>query len=102
MNYTKGQWEVQHSFNVFCGRRVIASCGGYADNWKVDEVHNENIANAKLIAAAPDMYEALEKIQEWLLFDKELTGKEVEFYNEQFTKANNLTIKALSKAKGIC
>ena len=88
MNYTKGQWEVQHSFNVFCGRRVIASCGGYADNWKVDEVHNENIANAKLIAAAPDLRESLEAVLEDC---GELLS--------EFTRGR--AIDAVNKAKGI-
>ena len=50
--------------------------------------------------AFDDMYKALKKIQEWLMFDEELAGKDVGFYNEQFIKANNLTIKALAKAEG--
>ena len=49
MNYTKGNWEViQHgiTYPVWCG------------NFKVAEgIYNK--ANARLIAAAPDMYEAL-------------------------------------------
>jgi hypothetical protein len=59
--YTKGEWTVEHEFNVFSDNRLVAACGGYADNWKTEEVHNENKSNAHLIAAAPDMYEALKR-----------------------------------------
>jgi len=46
--------------------------------------------------AAPDMYEALKKIQKWLLFDVKITDPNN--WNEQFVKANDLTAKALAKA----
>lgn len=36
-------------------RRVVAACGG-----------KDREANARLIAAAPDMYEALKQAREWL------------------------------------
>ncbi|KKK45374.1 hypothetical protein LCGC14_3165650 [marine sediment metagenome] len=53
--------------------------------------------NNNLIAAAPDLYKALKQIQKWLLFDGEVS--EDELLNEQFIKANNLTVKALSAAE---
>lgn len=39
--------------------RGICSTGGYQQNFDTERVYRENIANARLIAAAPDMFEAL-------------------------------------------
>ena len=63
--HTKGPWTiVDDSGNIYGQRRFICSANG--SNTKasmLDEVHNaENWANAHLITAAPDMYEALKRI----------------------------------------
>jgi len=55
-------------------------------------------ANARLIAAAPDMLKALKAIQEWLLSDCPV--KPERFWNEKFVKANNLTAEAIAKVEG--
>lgn len=47
--------------------RGICSTGGYQSNTDYEEVHKENIANAKLIAVAPDMIELLIKINDAIL-----------------------------------
>jgi len=62
MGYTKGEWNVEREYNVTAGRRVIATCGGYSDNLHQEEAHQENIANAHLIAACPCMFEALKRL----------------------------------------
>ncbi len=59
MNYTQGSWEVVHEFNVEANGRIVASCGGYASTSHPEETHNENVANARLIAGAPKMLIAL-------------------------------------------
>lgn len=60
----------------------------------------EDLANARLIAAAPEMLSALLAIREWLLFNKDLTNPESEFWNDSFVKANNAANAAISKATG--
>ena len=57
MNYTKGEWEINrlgkigmpHTYQIFCDGYKVAGA-----------IFNK--ANANLIAAAPDMYEALKSV----------------------------------------
>jgi len=62
--FTKGPWEISdiaetHVHQKATGRGV-ASAGGYQKNVDWESVWKENLANAHLITAAPEMYEALE------------------------------------------
>ena len=57
MEYTKGEWTVEGGTQVVSGNRLVANTGGYTTNYSFEREQNE--ANAKLIAAAPDMYQAL-------------------------------------------
>ncbi len=59
MNYTKGEWKVTKGFKVVAG---IKSAQAVADVF--GETAKEVEANAHLIAAAPDMYEALKALPE--------------------------------------
>lgn len=88
MGYTKvGEWRVEDNWNVVAGKRLIASAGGYYDG--THTTHEENIANANLISAAPDMACALEDI---------ITDFE---YNERITQSSiNKAVKSLQKAEG--
>ncbi len=56
-------------------------------------------ANKEKYKSAPDMYKALKQIQKWLLENTEIEDGVAHLYNEQFIKANNLTVKALSEAE---
>ena len=60
MSYTKGEWVINSkaSRNVRCGNITIASCS----SGQSGELEDEEIANAQLIAAAPDLLEALQEI----------------------------------------
>jgi len=62
--HTPGPWEVakRDGTNVFPvgGSRLIATTAGYSNNLRGEEVEVENRANARLIAAAPEMLVALE------------------------------------------
>ena len=59
MNYTKGEWRQSkvHPDTVWVEGREIAICYCYSP---------DSEANAHLIAAAPDMYEALKTIYGWV------------------------------------
>ena len=98
LNYTKGEWTVEDETNIFCGDRLIATAGGYSDNYTSPRA--ENKANARLITQAPRMYEALKQIQRWLLGGTEIEGDKAKLFNTQFVKANNLTVRALAKVEG--
>lgn len=63
MNFTPGKWK-QIRTEVTAGDRLIANTGGHSTNYK--ETRAENIANAQLIAAAPEMYEALKAVTGYL------------------------------------
>ncbi len=93
MNITKGKWEVKYEFNVFCGNRIIAPCGGHANNVDNERVRIENIANAHLIAAAPKMYDALVHIAEYWNGGSESAVDAIE---EAITTAE----EALAEARG--
>lgn len=57
--HTPGPWEVRDSVDVYSGGRHVCDCSG-ADS--VLHVGLENAANARLIAAAPDLLEALDDV----------------------------------------
>jgi hypothetical protein len=60
MPHTPEPWTIRYDFNVFGYKdRLVANCGGRTSSAEVDGGHNENIANARLIAAAPRMLKAL-------------------------------------------
>ena len=64
--HTPGPWWTQHNTNVMAEREsgfgmskaVVAQTGGYNTNGR-DDIGDENEANARLIAASPDLYEVL-------------------------------------------
>lgn len=62
--HTPGPWSIVHTFNIVGGvdgRRGVANAGGYSENINQEACHEENIANATLIAAAPKMLAALKR-----------------------------------------
>jgi len=60
--HTPGPWKVKYGINVFGGKRSVANCGGYTSNTSPDNDLAENEANARLIAAAPDMLAMLKTV----------------------------------------
>lgn len=64
--FTKGKWKIRFNLNVESEKgRLVASTGGYNSNIDGENVDEENRANAKLIASAPEMLEALKEVREW-------------------------------------
>ena len=64
MNYTRGEWIKEGNKIIAFGRGTIAICPSPTNNGGVLEF----IANAHLIAAAPDLYEALKLAIPHLIF----------------------------------
>lgn len=61
---TPGPWTIYHEYNVVGkGDRLVAACGGYAAFPPDKETHEVNARNARLIAAAPEMLDALSGIE---------------------------------------
>ena len=98
--FTKGPWKIgaHCSTAVFdVTGRSIASAGGYQSNIKPDQVFTENEANAHLIAAAPDLYEALKHLVEYI--DKEgPAAKEWKAITEWCEKGEQAILKAEGKS----
>ena len=71
MSYTKGEWKMNFPFvyqkNNYGSYRfhITINTEGHKDNGDYTE-REELEANARLIAAAPDLLKACEKVQDWL------------------------------------
>ena len=58
---TNGKWTLHpHASACVCLKdvRIIANCGGYCNSIEFERIVAENEANAKLIAAAPELLNA--------------------------------------------
>lgn len=67
--HTPGPWTIKFGLNVMgkdvrypSQERLVANAGGHANNIWNEQVTAENEANAHLIAAAPDLLEALREM----------------------------------------
>lgn len=69
--HTPGPWNIKAELNVMGYRggseATVATCGGYSTNRDAERVHEENIANARLISVAPDMLAVLSEVKAWYL-----------------------------------
>jgi hypothetical protein len=97
MKFTPGPWEIIFEFNVqkTGAKRGICSCGGYQNNR--EDSYDENIANAHLIAAAPDMYEALRKAFNLKCDVPDCRRNNKGALNLNFCHMHNVIYKALDK-----
>ncbi len=60
--HTPGPWRLHNrsEFSIVSDSFGVATCGGHSDNTRNSEdLYQEQIANARLIAAAPDLLAAL-------------------------------------------
>lgn len=84
--HTQGPWSIKHEYNVVGsdGRRIIASCGSYRSNGDdYEDVIAENIANAELIAQAPELRrqrdEALQALRSILQHKDSMLSTDIEY-----------------------
>ena len=108
--YTPGPWKVvfgnsKNFYQISSLSRINNKNGHprvvYHDFNK--ELHNweEDVANAQLIAAAPELLEALEKSQDFILYLLNFFGWEQEkFTEDEIVEKLELNLKAIQKAKG--
>lgn len=65
VRHTPGPWWIFDTYNVMAGsghdRRSVASCGGVSSS-RDDGTREENIANAMLVSAAPDLLKVLNAV----------------------------------------
>lgn len=94
--HTPGPWRVsQHGrfFDVLSSEKTpIVKWAGFDD---CDRATQEHVANARLMAAAPEMLEALEQIAETGIYDKMTMS-----YEEERNHMRSIAEAALSKARG--
>ncbi len=95
--HTPGPWKVIYHFNVVSSKnRGVATTGGYANNIEdSNALHAESVANAKLIAAAPDLLEALELALDALAFHE---GSLLDF---DIQIGNDAPLEEYERARGI-
>ncbi len=87
MNYTKGEWRAEkivRDWLVEADGRIVATVNGFPNN------ETESDTNARLMAVAPDMYEALKK------YIRDMYGNRIP--DEQ--SAEYPLFKALAKVEG--
>lgn len=88
--HTQGEWKIVLApTQVVCDAQIICSVNDYA------MMHGEHLANARLIAAAPELLEALEGMQ-----------KAFKYLAEKYEPDSNIhewliySTEAIAKAKG--
>lgn len=103
MTHTKGPWVIIREYNVHSIglNRSVASCGGYQSSLNQEEAHLENVANAHLIAAAPDLLETCEAI------NSKIDQRMIDYWGPNAIHNISLTVQeiealraAIAKARG--
>jgi len=98
MEYTKGEWKVTQ-----IGLDTLIQAfdkTGQLLSFKVASVNGE--ANARLIASAPDLYEACKVIVKWLDDIPGYVGRQIKFSEagETAPQVYKQLIQAIAKAEG--
>ena len=95
MNYTKGRWVIFKDVKDYSGGLDMHIVAGEAGQWNVALIpttwHNAE-ANAYLIAAAPELYEACKELEQYLAY-RPAKDKRLLAYQAQL-------IKAIAKVEG--
>ena len=93
MTYTPGPWTVDtkyfHAPEILSNDHIVAR----AMYWLGSEDAAEVAANARLIAAAPQLLEACKAMEEW-------ADKDINFFSARFVKAMYMIDAAIAAAEG--
>jgi len=124
MTSTPGPWVVKYGYNVVVDDREkgefgrgICSTGSYSEygpgvtNARMRQVRAENEANARLIAAAPDLLNALSLLVELIAGDQRseaeiarafapIAAEDYSYWPQRLAKAITYADEVMSKAKG--
>ena len=86
--HTPGPWHVltdvdriRDSARIFAGSKFIGMVGNS------DDTHEQTYSNAELVAAAPELLEALEDLMYWLNICSTPTLQSIEIANQVIAKA---------------
>jgi len=90
MTHTPRPWEISYSTN-FPDQQTIQAVGSDRILAVIDRADEQDIANAHLIAAAPDLLEALEAARKWMDDRRELA---------EYVPEIAMALDALAKAEG--
>lgn len=99
--HTQGPWEIIWPENKGVSPRIKCDSFGTIcrlnDIWPTENGYEENLANARLIAAAPELLEALEIITDMLMSCGEsfICGIDEDFFEDVCAAQD-----AIAKAKG--
>jgi hypothetical protein len=89
--FTKGPWASDAWGCVVKGETLIANCRNSASEMRVKSPHEDH-ANARLIAAAPELFEALKAIYEIDVPDAE--------WSPTLEKCFGVALDAIAKVEG--
>ncbi len=101
--FTKGVWRTSGSRDrqVFAPEGMVADCAcQWADDDDEDGLEEDDLRqqeNAKLVSAAPDLYEALEAVR---LAIKDSIATKTSMNNMKYDRVGIRAVNALKKARG--
>ncbi len=77
MSHTPGPWKIDTESETSCCKRYIqSSAGEYIGEISSDSGETETVANARLIAAAPKLLEALKAAESYIETPDDLTPQD--------------------------
>lgn len=105
-SFTPGPWFIHPRTTMTVmteDGRVVATTGGYSATTDMERVHNENEANARLIAAAPAPLEALKAVRAFAeaeVENREHAGGSMSDYINEAQEIVDTIDAAISQAEG--
>ena len=100
MSHTPGPWTMRGDGIIQAESRTERKAIGQFTGIASEQKHvDEHSGNCRLIAAAPELLEALKSIRKWLLDTKPIED-DGQFWHPAFVKANNAAHAAIAKAEG--
>ncbi len=102
-DFTPGPWLISSISKTTVENRSgrgICSTGGYQQNFDTERVYRENLANARLIAAVPDLLEALFECEEYFDSRADADCDQDGFVPNKEMRLLSVVREAIRKAEG--